>query len=116
MCFYITATLPKNTILEDFRNLFNNTDYMLAINMLIEEYNKFNTSHNKAQKERQKYTSMGYTLIGHDAEFLRLIKTKEGYVAPFPRWQACGPNHSQRKLIIVKGHPRTYKKGLQLVQ
>ncbi len=23
MCFYITATLPKNTILEDFRNLFN---------------------------------------------------------------------------------------------
>lgn len=82
----------------------------------IEEYNKFNTSHNKAQKERQKYTSMGYTLIGHDAEFLRLIKTREGYVAPFPRWQACGPNHSQRKLIIVKGHPRTYKKGLQLVQ
>ena len=23
MCFYITATLPKNTILEDFRDLFN---------------------------------------------------------------------------------------------
>ena len=23
MCFYITATLPKNTVLEDFRNVFN---------------------------------------------------------------------------------------------
>jgi hypothetical protein len=26
MCFYITATLPKNTILEDFRHIFNKQD------------------------------------------------------------------------------------------
>jgi hypothetical protein len=82
----------------------------------LDEFNKFNSSHNKAQKEKLKYTSKGFTLLGYDAEFLRLIKVEKGFVAPFPRWQPCGPGRKQRKLIIVKAHERTYNKKLSLVQ
>ena len=48
-----------------------------------------------------------------DAVYLnaRWIREYRGQseVQPFPRMQACGKNWADRKLVIVKGHTRTYR-------
>lgn len=78
----------------------------------IEQFNQFSPKNKIAQEQKKTYTIKPYVPIGFDAEFLRLITVETGTVMPFPRWQPCGPERKQRKLIIVRGHERKYKKHI----
>jgi len=95
----------------------------LVINLIIytsnpneefkKKFNEFSPKHKVAQKERLEYTEKPFVEIGFDAEFLRLLTVEVGMVRPHARWQPCGPNREQRKLIIVKAHERKYRKEIQ---
>ena len=95
-----------------FRLLFNLMIYTINPNDdFIEQFNKYSSKIKKRKTQKKIYTNKPFIKIGFDAEFLRLITIEEGVVKAHPRWQACGPNWSQRKLIIVTPHPRKYKKN-----
>lgn len=107
---HVETTVPEH-IRAKVQLVINLIVYTTSPNQdFIEQFNKFSPNNRLAQKEKLEYTSKPYVLIGHDAEFLRLVTVEKGSVAPHPRWQPCGPERKQRKLIMVRGHERNYKK------
>ena len=48
------------------------------------------------------------TLLGWNYHNERKYTVDATWVETHPRWQPCGPNHSEVKLIWVKGHERHY--------
>jgi hypothetical protein len=72
------------------------------------QFNEFNKNNKIAQKEKMEYTQRAFTEIGFDAEFLRLIKVKEGSVSGHFRWQPCGEGRLLKKLTWIRPHTRKY--------
>lgn len=76
----------------------------------VAQFNKFSPNNRIAQIEKNEYTTQAYVPMGIDAEFLRLVTTDSFDVRGHWRWQACGPEHSLRRLTFIKPHTRNMSK------
>lgn len=87
MCFYITATLPKNTILEDFRNLFN------MYNMAFSPLKNTNVSSQLRPEELYLQATKDYcdcaTILGSHNQlksYQKLLKSKKVKTLRKKKW------------------------------
>jgi hypothetical protein len=76
---------------------------------LQEELNEFSTKRSKRDAEKKLFTSLPYVVVGKDYHG-RKFSVDGTAVSGHFRWQPCGTQRSQVKLVFVKPHERVYKK------
>lgn len=95
------------------RCVFNALAYILSNDENLKaEVNQFATKKSKREGQLKVYTTSEFYPVGKDFQFVKLMTTENTWVDPFYRWQRCGPGWSKVKFILVKGHERTYQKGI----
>jgi len=96
--------------IDDLRYVLNCVLYISGkVDIGEEEINTFSTKRSKREHEQKQFTTLPFVRVGFNFQSPRLHNVSESAVDSFYRWQACGTNWSEHKLIIVMPHTRVYK-------